>query len=144
VRRYRTSGPTVVSETVDHETIVVDLESGTYYDLNHVGAAIWTTLLRGATMDEVAGKLTESYGADAGTAASDVDGLVSQLVEEGLLVATNDVPASGNGASPGPEAGATLPYESPRLTRHSDMQELLLLDPIHEVEVDETSWPGRR
>ncbi len=35
---------------------------------------------------------------------------------------------------------ATRDYEEPKLGKHTDMQELLLLDPVHEV--GETGWPN--
>jgi hypothetical protein len=35
-----------------------------------------------------------------------------------------------------------VPFEPPILERFDDMQELLLLDPVHEVS-DEEGWPAR-
>ena len=37
------------------------------------------------------------------------------------------------------EASEKRPYVPPQIERFTDMQELLLLDPIHEV--DDTGWP---
>ena len=34
-----------------------------------------------------------------------------------------------------------LGYVAPTLQKYSDMQDLLLIDPVHEV--DETGWPNR-
>ena len=34
------------------------------------------------------------------------------------------------------------PFEAPRLTKYTDMRDLLVLDPIHDV--DESGWPARR
>jgi hypothetical protein len=33
------------------------------------------------------------------------------------------------------------PYSPPKLSAYTDMQELLLLDPVHEV--DDAGWPSR-
>ena len=43
----------VVSRTVGDDMILLDLESGTYYTLNSVGAVIWKELERGAARDGV-------------------------------------------------------------------------------------------
>jgi hypothetical protein len=142
--RYRTSSPAVVSDTVDNETIIVNLDNGTYYDLNHVGAAIWEPLERGAGAVEIVAELVARFNADRAQAERDVDALVERLVDEGLIVAHDGdgtVPSSPTGASGRPEASG-LPYVAPVLNAHSDMQELLLLDPVHEV--DDTGWPSRR
>jgi hypothetical protein len=72
-----------------------------------------------------------------------MDDLVSELVEEGLIAeipAGLDVTLSPNGAASG-GLSAGLAYVPPVMNKHSDMQELLLLDPIHEV--DEAGWPSR-
>jgi Coenzyme PQQ synthesis protein D (PqqD) len=138
--RYRTSGPAVVSDTVDNETIIVDLDSGSYYELNHVGAAIWTQLLAGLAAGEIADDLRARFGADPETAQRDLDALIGRLVDERLIVAADGAPAA-NGASPADVVDRGLAYEAPMFRKHTDMQELLLLDPVYEV--DETGWPSR-
>ena len=133
----------MVSDTVDNETIIVDLDTGSYYDLNRSGSAIWGSLVKGATPAEIAADLVARFEADPARAERDVDGLVARLADERLIAPLDGVtgPApSGNGGPP--ESGvAAGSYESPVLNKHSDMQELLLLDPIHEV--DEAGWPSR-
>jgi hypothetical protein len=46
-----------MSETVDDETIIVNLDTGSYYDLNHVGACIWEQVERGQTPGEAAAQV---------------------------------------------------------------------------------------
>jgi hypothetical protein len=140
-KRYRTTGPAVVSETVDDETIIVDLETGSYYDLNAAGGCIWSLVTRGHTPEDSASELVSRFGADADEARRAVDALVARLLEEGLLAELPpEAAVTPNGAAPG-ELSNGARYEPPVLHKHSDMQDLLLLDPIHEV--DETGWPSR-
>lgn len=140
-KRYRRSGPAVVSDTVDNETIIVDLDTGSYYDLNHVGAAIWDSLQHGLPAGEIATELVERFGADPTAAERDIAALIDRLVDECLIVPLDGAAPSANGGPSGHGVDAGLPYEPPVLNKHSDMQELLLLDPIHEV--DEAGWPSR-
>ena len=53
-------------------------------------------------------------------------------MEEGIAV-SDWIPSNG---------GPLIPYEKPKIETFSDMKDLLLLDPIHDV--DETGWPSPR
>jgi hypothetical protein len=64
-----------------------------------------------------------------------VQALLKDLAAEDLISPTE---SAGSAATPGP--GTRAPYAAPTLQKHTDMQDLLLLDPIHEV--DETGWPS--
>jgi hypothetical protein len=62
----------------------------------------------------------------------------NSLVAHGLVTAEPTVASVPATALDGP-AGS---WEAPKLTVYEDMQDLLLLDPIHDV--DETGWPARK
>ena len=137
--RYRTNSPPVVFETVEGETIVVNLETGSYYDLNEVGGYIFSAFEHGATIGEVAGSLAAGCDADANAVRAAVEAFAARLQEEELLVA-----AGAGGSSNGNGSGAlTSParFTEPALNKYTDMQELLLLDPVHEV--SEAGWPSK-
>jgi hypothetical protein len=113
--RYRTPvqiPPTIVSDTLEGDTIVIDIVSGAYYTLNPVAGEVWR-------------QVKESESVEIGFSAEH-DGCLSELVAEGLL--TCELPA---GAEPGLSGTA--------FTKYVDMQDLLLADPVHEV--DEAGWP---
>ena len=70
--------------------------------------------------------------------AADLELFTNGLLEHGLVTpeqADSHVPAAGLNGSAGN-------WIAPKLTVYEDMQDLLLLDPIHDV--DETGWPARR
>ncbi|NUT56360.1 MAG: PqqD family protein [Thermoleophilia bacterium] len=71
--------------TVDDEMIAIDVRESTYLSANDSGAILWGALAAGTTKDELADRLVEAYGIDAGTAASDVERCLSDLRERGLL-----------------------------------------------------------
>jgi hypothetical protein len=129
----------VVHETVNHETIVVNLDTGSYYDLNETGGYVFGLLQQSARLPELAQQTAARYGIDRATAEAAVDELVAKLVEEQLVVE-----ADGESPQPPPappEDAAPRPYVAPVINKYTDMQELLLLDPVHEV--DEAGWPSR-
>lgn len=136
--RFRPNTPPVLQETLDDETIVVDLDSGSYYSLRGSGSYVWRLLESGVTVSEAADHVAQFYGEDRDAVASDVTKLVEQLVADGLVVAVEgDVPAKSGVMKPN-----SATYDAPALAKYTDMQELLLLDPVHDV--DETGWPAAR
>jgi hypothetical protein len=145
--RYRINSPHVVAETLDGEATIVDLESGTYYALNESGSVIWDELTRGADRGAVTNTVASTYGLDDDEASRIVEELTAKLSGQNLIVPAGA--ESGNGASTGPVPAASSnggseaarPYVPPELNTYTDMQELLLLDPIHEV--DESGWPSQ-
>src|SRR5437867_1249435 len=133
---FRPNSPPVIHETVDNEVIIVNLVTGTYYQLSDVGAEIWEALIAGVPTSEIGDLIASRYGLAKGIAENDVADILRQLQEEALIVADPAVdrrepPLSGNGATD---------YRRPQLAKFTDMQDLLLLDPVHEV--DEAGWPA--
>lgn len=136
-RHYRINSPPVVLETVDEETIIVNLDTGSYYDLNHSGGRILQALGGGCGLDEAVGRVAGDYGVEVSQLAGPAAALLQQFEDEGIIVAGElDQTAAANGSAP-----PAKPYEAPALTKYTDMQELLLLDPVHEV--DGAGWPSK-
>jgi hypothetical protein len=136
---YRVNAPTVAAETVDGEVLMIHLDSGNYYSLRAVGASIWEALELGVPLAEIASTLRDSYGGDA--TGELLDEFVDQLVREDLLAAVAEPTPRG----PTPWKPPTLDGEfvGPRLEKFTDMQHLILLDPVHEVDAGQ-GWPMRR
>jgi hypothetical protein len=131
----------VVHETIDDETILIDLDTGIYYSLAGSGAEIWTLLSSGITLADAAEVLRHRYPSDGEIPQHELHRLALELVDEGLLT-PNNLPASQNGpvdrrSEDGP---AARPFEPPLLHRYEDMEYFLRLDPIHEVD-DAAGWP---
>jgi hypothetical protein len=74
----------VVAREVDGEMVLLNLTSEQYFSLDKVGADIVTRLTRGP-MDEAVAALCRDYEVDADVLKGDVDALVGELVEAGLL-----------------------------------------------------------
>jgi Coenzyme PQQ synthesis protein D (PqqD) len=134
----------VVHETIDGESIVINLASGNYYSLAGSGSEIWTMLAAGCTEDYVVGELERVYESDGDEIRTAVSALARQLGAENLLQ-----PGRNGGAESAAAAVSHLPltpgrgrFVAPALETYTDMQYFLLLDPIHEVEA--AGWPHER
>jgi hypothetical protein len=132
---YQINTPKVVHETIDGEVVIINLDSGAYYSLDGAGAALWAELERGTGADDLARYLEAHYTVGGAEATAAVQSLLSALTAEALVRPGQAAPAAAGFSN-----GQRAPFTAPVLQKHTDMQDLLLLDPIHEV--DETGWPS--
>jgi hypothetical protein len=72
--------------------------------------------------------------------AAAVGAFLGELVEAGLLVAGEAEPDPMPAPAP---VDRPAPWAAPALETFTDMQELILLDPVHEVEPGQ-GWPVAR
>lgn len=143
---FRINTPTVVSEAFDDEIVVIHLECGTYYSLAQSGAAIWKLLQQGVALSEISSQLGAAYRVSPDEVADTVSPFIKELTQEQLIVPTGASPQSTNGVLhtnlAHPVDSVSSPFPPPILHKFTDMQDLLLLDPIHEV--DSRGWPTRK
>jgi hypothetical protein len=130
--------PPVIHQLLDGEVIAVNLDTGVYYSLAGTAAEIWSTLEAGGSPATCTDALLMRYEAQRATVEAAVAGLVEELQQEALLVPA-EAPAATSAAPPALGHEPKRPFESPVIHTYTDMQQLLLLDPIHEV--DEAGWP---
>lgn len=142
--RFRVNRPAVVCEIIDDEVIIIEFDSGNYYSLDKTGTEAWKLIERGATRAEIAAEFTRLYSGPPAFIAEAADRLLAELRHERLIVldeAGGSEDERGSGALSESDSAAERPvFEPPVLQKYTDMQELLTLDPIHEV--DETGWPA--
>lgn len=136
---FRVNSPTVIQETIDDEVIIANLDQGFYYSIDELGMRIWNAMLAGAPVPHVVESLGRHFGSTA-ELEQDVAAFFAELQTEQLIVPA-DIPADEPAISAAlAAAGLPAKYAKPELSKYTDMQQLLLLDPIHEV--DETGWPA--
>lgn len=137
---YRANLPAVAHEAFEDEAILIQFESGRYYSLNETGRDAWQEIVRGASAASIARALAQRYDAPEPAILDALAPFLEALTEQALVVAQRspDVPPDG---APAPADGAATRrrFTPPRVEVYTDMEDLLLLDPIHDV--DETGWP---
>jgi hypothetical protein len=145
----RVSGPHVVAEEIDGEVIAINLDTGAYFSFRGTAAEIWRELLAGEV--RVLGMVAmfgDRYAAEPAEIEHGVAAFCVQLEAEGLIAAVeaelnNADPAPLKAAGPAPATpGADAAFATPVYEKYTDMEEFLLVDPIHEVDVSE--WPAAR
>jgi hypothetical protein len=110
------------------------MESGIYYSLLDLGARLWELIAAGSVREEILRQVAAAYPHEP-SASSDTSAFVDELIAEGLIA---EEPAVRR------DVEVALPslYTAPRIERFSDLQEMLMLDPIHEVDAA-AGWPHK-
>ena len=128
----------MVVEAFPDETIAVHLGTGRYFSIDPIGAEMLDLLASGCAVEAVATHLTARYDADAAVVEDAVMDFAGRLLDEGLIL---PAPGSATGVVVPAPVRSSVTFSAPTLSVYSDMEDLLLLDPIHDV--DETGWPVR-
>lgn len=133
--RLYANAPRVVHEMIDGEVIVIDLATGTYFSLQNGAADVWALLMAGHSVPEMVETLSKLHDQDAESIREQLEPFLESLLTESLVV------SNPNGHV---EKGAVPPLSgsgsfSATLEKHTDMTELILLDPVHDV--DTVGWP---
>jgi hypothetical protein len=120
--------PDVLAEVFGDEAVVVQLRTGAYYALDAAATALWTQVWQGGTLGSVLDDATDDE--EKRTMLAD---LVRYLVQEELMPL----------ALPGPELsrGEEDALSYPGIEKFTDMEDLLVLDPIHDIDLDGSGWP---
>jgi hypothetical protein len=137
----RVNTPLVVHDEFDGEVMAVRNDTGTYYSMAGSAAAVWRLVAAGAPAGAAADAVAGAYGLPVDAVRPGVETFVADLVAEGLVVDGNghgNGNGNGNVPAPPPVTATTEPFEPPVLRAYTDMQDLLLFDPIHEVT---EGWP---
>ena len=139
--RYKIRSPQIVHQTIDGEAVLLNLERGHYYSLRFTAEAIWSGILKGLSESGVVSVLERSFDADAGEIEKAVADFILKLKAEELILPleSNGHDALNTAANENGKPDK-IKFEAPVLEKYTDMEELLLLDPIHEV--DEAGWPN--
>ncbi len=131
----RVAGANVHSKVFDDEVVVLEMQSGTYFSLRGTGVDVWKLIEESATPEQISDALGERYEAPATEIGNAVDTVLGELAKARLIVGDDSL-APGGASLP---AAENAPFTAPEIERFTDMQDLLLLDPIHEV--DDAGWP---
>lgn len=137
--RFRVNTRQVISETIDGETIMIGLTTGNYYSLDETGSHVWSGIERVTPVDDIVTHLTAQYDGQRAEIEAAVLRLLDELRREDLIT-PYDGEEQPSRLAPETNGGTPRrPFRAPRFEKHTDMQDLILLDPVHEV--GETGWP---
>lgn len=130
----------IIHEKIEGEVVILNLDNGSYYGLAGCANEIWQLVNSDLTLADIIAQISKRYAGNTEEINSSITSFINQLVEEDLLVIL-ETPINNQSeeiTSTAPQS----PFVAPTLNKFTDMQELLMLDPIHEI--DETGWPNKK
>ena len=141
--RFVVDAPNVIHDTIDGVSVVINLATGRYYGLQTTATEIWSLVEAGMPPEDIVQIMRDRYGAADVDMRPIVQRFLEQLLEESLLRIDE---TSVTPERPLPDAVVGLSTAAPRahfavpmLEIYRDLEDILLLDPIHEV--GEEGWP---
>jgi hypothetical protein len=134
--QYKVNEPAVIYQAFPDEVVLINLQTGIYYSVAKAGAAVLTLIAGGMPVADIVSEVGNRYDADLEVVHKSVAEFLEELQREDLIVIGEGASATEREAIPAQK----LPFEPPHLLKFTDVEELLLLDPIHDV--DDTGWPS--
>ncbi|MES2393143.1 MAG: PqqD family protein, partial [Acidobacteriota bacterium] len=141
VTRLQLDRTRIIFEQFEEETVLVNMDSGFYYSLSKPASEIVKLLDEGCPVADL-GKALFSDPEDAGQFRGPIDAFVAELQRESILIAREEGRPSRvdvNAVAALYPSGAS--YALPELERFDDVRDLLLIDPVHQVD-REYGWPS--
>lgn len=127
----------VVHDTIDGEVLAIRSDTGAYYSMQGPAATAWCALVSGGHVDHLAVLVAAHHGVDEQSVGVSLRTFAESLVAESLL---RRAPADAHAAEPElPPETRGQEWDVPAFEKYTDMQDLLLFDPIHEVQPQ--GWP---
>jgi hypothetical protein len=135
-KRWTIDNERVVSEVLDGEAVIVDLAAGHYHAATGVAATVWQAIGAALDVEAIVDLAGRSHRDVPATATDEITRFIDQLLHAGLITPAPDgtVPSDVQ-----PPAEPT-PWVPPRLESHDDLEDLLVLDPVHDVTAE--GWPN--
>jgi hypothetical protein len=135
--------PSVIHDTIDGVSVVINLATGRYYGLQNTATEIWSLVGAGMPPEDIVQIMRDRYSAADVDMRQIVQRFLEQLLQESLV----RIDETGvTTERPLPDAVVGLSIAAPRahfavpmLDVYRDLEDILLLDPIHEV--GEEGWP---
>ena len=124
--------PRLAAEVFDGEYIIANLDTGLYYSVQGIAVSL-LNLLPYENPQNVITQLSEVFPEHSTTILAELNAILKDLLE-------NEIILNGEMRNPA-ETPAFVPpgeYIPARFNQYADMKDLLLLDPIHDV--DEEGW----
>lgn len=138
---FRINEPSVIYQTFDREVVAVHLNTGSYHTLPGIAGEAFLLLgSTGASTQELAVELAARYDAPVEVIEQDLALFADQLLQQSMIVAIDEAPVRTTAAFATEKDAVRAPYTAPRLESFSDLEGLVLIDPVHDVAA--AGWPN--
>ena len=134
---YRFNRDTFAFECFDEEVVVLDLVEGIYYAFGGAAVVAWPYIIAQHPEPVIASTLAKSYGLRLDELTRDLTEFVERLVSEKILL----IAPENTSEIDRHQLSHPGEYQGFIFERHAEMEDLLTLDPIHDVD-PKKGWPN--
>jgi len=131
---YEVADKNIISKLFDNELTLINLANGQYFAAGGSAVDFWELAAVGAAPETVVEAIVTRYDASADVVRADIDRVAELFIQNGLIKTAAAKAININLPPP----AAVKPWKAGWLEVYGDMKDLLLLDPIHDVEQE---WP---
>ena len=82
----------VMDAEIDDQTVMMDIEQGSYFGLNQMGTRIWALLAEPMGIGDLCDQLTEQFDVPSEQCERQVIDFLGSLLDRGLLQVVTDEP----------------------------------------------------
>lgn len=136
--RFTVNTPNIVCEVFDNEVVAVNLDVGIYYSITGISATVWQMIQNNFSIEEMV-KILTTHCANPDGIQENLDIFLQKLIDKSLIITSASL---GNTPLKELELGKIDKMPELCIEEFSDMQDILLLDPVHDV--DESGWPSAK
>ena len=119
----------------DGQAVVINFVTGMYYSTSTLGSAVLDNLIKGASPEDILATLKKEAGCPTDFDKQFTD-FISELEEKEIILPTEELTTAPVVLTNAFKDGFAL-----NLNEFAEVQDLLLADPVHDVEVDK-GWPA--
>lgn len=134
--RFELFDSNIICDLFGDEVVLVNLDSGVYYSLRSSACEMWIRVQNHYTIIEIITDLVSIYDTNPEELTDPTALFIQELLEKKLIKST-DFKEKQELSFELKNPKST--FSPPILEVFSDMQEILLLDPVHDV--DKSGWP---
>jgi len=133
---YKINKEFVVHEYMDAELTVINLQEGHYFIGKDSAIDLFLMLEDSKTIDDLIIQAQNIYSVQETVVRGELESLIDMWLTNDLITESDESSvAESNSAS------ELKPWTKPVFVAFDDMRDLLLLDPIHETDLDQQGWP---
>jgi hypothetical protein len=137
-KMYKINESKAISETIDGETIIINLETGYYYSVNNTATIIWNEIKENRSIRSISQHFLNHYEVDTDTAEKSIAEIISFFLKDDLIL---ELDSNGSPYFQEQKTGMMKQkFIMPRIERYDDMARALRSDPVHDV--NEEGWPN--
>jgi hypothetical protein len=129
----------VSSEYFENEVLAINLKTGNYFSLRGTAFVFWKLITEGYSLESSLTEICNHFSVENATISPLFEKFTQQLLQNELIAKSdsNPTPTSNEWINT-----VTKDFTPPVLECYTDMQDLLLFDPIHDVDT-QVGWPKK-